>query len=799
MGRELEQRRMTDSWERARTGRPQVVLLSGDLGLGKSALARKFLADIQAESSSGGRVLPQIHQARSLSYEQQEAYALVANLLLGLLGLPDYAPSAQVAEALGRFLTGVLPADKAAYGLLGHLLSLEPDTPETRSLSPRQLRSGGFLALNDLLLALARAGPLILSLEDLHWADAASLEWLATLFERMSDDEGGLPVLVLVQARPDADLPDLALDGRFEFTTVALRPLKPETSLALGAFLLGATEGALPPQVRGVVRQICDKAEGNPFFLAEMLSNLQEGGVLARQGSAWEVARPLHEAGLPTSVRSVVAARLDRLAPHLKTVVQSAAVIGRRFGVKLLRDVLGHDPTEAVSALIHLKVFGGQAGGQMCFTQGVIQEVAYENLLHSRRRELHEVVGLALERSLGDDVAKHAADLAYHFVRVEDAGRAARYLFLAGRRERASFANAEALGHLRAALPWLEKAAGIAGIPASHEILLELALTETGLGQLEDAMRHLDEVYLLIPPSPRVLRARGDVLERKGDLDAAGQAFEEARKSPEPLEAARATAALANIKRRLGQYREALALSRLAMEPLVAHGQPAEAAIAHGIMGICHHRMGEWDAALREHGEAMRLREQAGDVDGVAKSYNNLGIIAAALGRFPEAQQHYSRGLALFGRLGDRLSMAMVLNNLGDLHFKQGDDGLAERHFREALRLSDKYGNAIESMTALGNLAEVFLKRGVGCDALACIDRCLVLAGETHHGEFVPDLHCMRGRALGCMGRTEEALVELGLAKRLAEEAGNHSFGQVVDRYEAELVQQTADIGPFTT
>lgn len=786
LGRELELRRLQDAWERARKGRPQVVLLSGDAGIGKSALVRKFLAGAKGD----GR----IYHARSLSYEQQEAYSLVARLLRGILGLPDYAPSAQVSATLENYLSREFSVEGEAMARLGHLLSLELDSPNARSLAPRQLRSGAFLALGDLVLTLARKGPAILSLEDLHWADPASLEWLATFLERLSDEEAGLPILVLLQARPDADLPDLALDGRFEFTTVALGPLRYDVSLALGALLLGSTEGGLPPQVRAVLARISERAEGNPFFLAEMIRNLEEGGVLARQGASWVVSRPFAEAGLPASVHSAVAARLDRLAPHLQAVIQVAAVMGRKFDARLLREVLGHDPSEALLALIHLKLLAGREGGELSFPQGVIQEVAYESLPPNRRRELHTAVGEALERLLGEDVAKHAATLAQHFERAGDGPQAARYLFLAGRRDLASFANAAAAEHLQAALAWLDRAPpgrepGVGqALPARHDVLLELAVARTALGELDEAMRLLDEVLAAGPASPRVLRVRGDLLERRGDLDAARQAYEKARSAADPLETARATAALANIERRLGRYAEALALSRAAREQFLLLGRPAEAAIVHGIMGICHHRMGEWDAALREHGEAMRLREQAGDADGVARSHNNLGIIAAALGRFSEAHQHYARGLALFRRLGDRLSMAMVLNNLGDLQFKQGDDDLAERHFREALRLSDRYGNAIESMTALGNLAEVFLKRGSGKDALDCIDRCLELAARTRHGEFIPELHCMRGRALGHLGRLDEARRELALARALAAEAGNTAFAQEVDRYEAELV-----------
>ncbi|MBM3274541.1 MAG: AAA family ATPase, partial [Candidatus Sericytochromatia bacterium] len=240
VGRDAELERLEDAWRRAKAGKPQAVLLSGDVGQGKSALSRRFLSAIRPDA--------RIHGARCLSYEQQTAYALVGNLLLGCLELPEFAPSAQIAAHLRQFLSGIFPDDAGLADRLGHLLGLQPERPDMRSLSPRQLRTSAFLALNDLIVRLASQGPVVLSLEDLHWADDASLEWIRSLLDRLGGAASDCPVMVLIQARPDNELHAPELDGPLAFMTIALRPLDKASSLDLGAMLLGATLGALSPQ-----------------------------------------------------------------------------------------------------------------------------------------------------------------------------------------------------------------------------------------------------------------------------------------------------------------------------------------------------------------------------------------------------------------------------------------------------------------------------------------------------------------------------------------------------------------------
>ncbi len=801
VGRQLELQTLDAYWSATMQGRPHLVMLAGEAGVGKSATARRLVKRMLEDQAD-------IRYARCPSYELQTAYAMVSDLLRSWIGVSDQDPASRTRSALESFVAKCAPDDERALALLGHLLALEVDNPDVASLSPRQARTGAFITLDDIVVSLARKGPVVLFLEDLHWADEASVEWLCGLLERVSTENGHLPLLVLCQTR--SELPTLrAAAERLPGTQLSIGPLLPADIETMATLHLGATIESLPGPVQSVVTHALDRAEGNPFYLAEVLRALTEGGILVRSGATWTMGKAA-EGILPTSVRGAVSARLDRLSVASRQLLQTAAVIGKRFTRELLASVLGRevDPLDELLTQKLLFVRGEEIG----FTQTLIWEVAYETLLISHRRELHRKVGAALEDHAGPDVGPNAATIAEHFIRAEDAPRAAHYLYLAADHARASSAIAEAMDFYRKALEWhateqdeagLKKSAGqdpaktlATAAPVAFpkaEVLLQMALLETLRGELETAISHLDAHEALAGRSVRSIRARGDVLERAGDFTGALATYREAGELAvgQSLEQARVWASEGNILRRMGEYEAAIALCHKSYVELEAAQQPAEAAFVHGVLGISYHRMNDFESALREHSAALRLREKAGDIDGVAKTHNNLGMLAVSIGRWTEAYQHYSRALAMFRKLGDRPHLAMMLNNLGDLLLKQGDDAMAERHFQEAYKLAAQMGDRMNALTALGNLGFSLLSRGIPQEALSQLDACLVQAAEAGHNEFGPELQLGRARAFIALKDPDAASAALDLA--VAESAGNTQFMALVDQVRSELALAAGD------
>jgi class 3 adenylate cyclase/tetratricopeptide (TPR) repeat protein len=779
IGRDDDQEILYQGWGLASVGRPQAIRLVGDAGSGKSAILRHFARQIRGQSA---RVL----WARCLSFEQETVQAGLADLLVRRLGFSASRPEAQVREDIRTVVGKVLPGDEHAPELLGSILGLRLQHPDLTGLSPRQLRTAAFLSLTELILAEARVTPVLLVLEDLHWADDATCEWIGGFLDRLALEED-VRVMVALAARTEGLARLQQLSANIGCREIILRPLTGEEALTLAALQLSSTPDNLPAAVRSLIERVLERAEGNPFYLGEMLQHLLDRSVLVREEAGWSASSPGAEGALPTSVRSAIAARLDSLDDSLRDWVQVAAVIGRQFEPALLGAVIRSEPETGLKVLIEQKIFHRRSDGSCGFNQAMAQEVAYENLLLANRRDLHRKVGQALEEQ---GIAQtQPMVLGQHFMRAEEPIPTVRYLDRAAEQAHAGFANAEAQKALRIALDWLPRCpADAPDMPAKPDLLLRLARTETQLGNLEAAQQALDELDALGIASAEIAECRGVLLDRKGELEPAIVAYAQAcTLTEDPASRARATAGMAEIHRRLGQYPEAMAKAREAFRVLEDLGRSAEAALMHSILGLCMWRQGDLEGAMREHGEAMRLRVQAGDIQGQTKSANNLGVAAIASGHWPEALEHFERSVMLARRLGDRIQLAMASNNLGDLLLKSGDDEGAERAIQQALKLAEQTGNVLEGLTATANMAELHMVRAEYDEALALFDDCLRLMAETGADEFAPELWCHRGRALMGAGRLGEAREAVDRAISLGEAQGNTSATALARSQMAEV------------
>jgi class 3 adenylate cyclase/tetratricopeptide (TPR) repeat protein len=773
VGRRMEWAMLESAFRGAIAGRPQFTLITGDPGSGKSALAARFLTFAAARGAT-------VVRTRAQSFFQTTGGDLVKALLQNLLQIPVDAAADTARERIAQALSGPFPDDSRAVDLIGSLIGLAPADPGLATLDPKALRHGAWEALAEWLVVMARDSVLVVSVSDLHWADAGSLEWLDTLCWSLSQAQGAT-VMVLGQHRTGeiASLP--GLDAPIETTHVALRPLGLTEARELGMALLLAgdklPDGKPTKEQSALLERAVARADGNPFYLTEL--------ILASHGR--------EEAALPTSVRGAVAARLDALAPPLRETLQVMAVAGRRCDPRLLAEVVEQDVERELAELIRLRYLRPLPDGQVEFSQTVVHETALESLLIAHRRELHRRMGVAIEHRarVGTTLGSLGAILAHHFTQAEDPARAARYHFIAGRQARAGFSNAAARNHLAKALEWRRKAGDAPDIPPVADILLDLANVERSLSDYQAALAHLDELAAVRPDTPASKRERAETLYRMGDLSKSLALFKEASQSQDeaPIEAALALAGAANVLRLRGDYRQAIGMAQHAQRALETLRRPGEAALALSVAGICHHRTGRYAESEAVHGEALRLREVAGDLEGAARSHLNLGIALTAQKRWDEAQNHHSKALVVFRKLGDRRMIAQSLTNLGDLHLEKGDTDLAERHFRESLKISRHLGDIDTSIANLGSLAEIAVGRMDSGAALEMVNEVLDLMGRSGHGEHAPAIYAIRGRALGQAGDAPGARSAFAEARRRAEEAGNTAFVSTIDTWVADLAR----------
>ncbi|HTG09859.1 MAG TPA: adenylate/guanylate cyclase domain-containing protein, partial [Candidatus Eisenbacteria bacterium] len=450
VGRERELRRMDAAFDDMRAGRAQVLSLIGEPGAGKSRLQREFFARLEAAGHLEGTTI----RRAACSALGEQTYGAVAALLRDAYGV-EHGDSGDVTRsklAAGLETLGVDVEERAAMvAALARVFGLEQDDARIRHLEPEQLKRQIFMATYVLVERRLAGGPLVLVVEDLHWADAASIELIGAVADRLADR----PLLVLLMYRPTLE-PDALGTSRTPHTAIEVTPLSRSGSEDLLAAWFGDSTHLFPEHLRA---QILERAGGNPLYLEEVVRALLVAGVLVRDGQAWRCTAEAATAQVPATLHGLLLARLDRLDAVERRVIQEAAVIGPHFEVSLLR-AASAEPAAVDAALAAL------AGADLVtpgpdhqFLHGLLQEIVYQNILVARRTELHTRVGTALEaQGAGNpESLERLVVLGHHWALGADKRRGSRYLVSAGDWARGMYANADAILHYQRALDALER------------------------------------------------------------------------------------------------------------------------------------------------------------------------------------------------------------------------------------------------------------------------------------------------------------------------------------------------------
>jgi class 3 adenylate cyclase/predicted ATPase len=457
--RELEQLQQALLHAKARHG--QIVGVVGEPGLGKSRLFYEF----KLTSHSGCLVL----EAYSVSYGKASPYLPLIELLKSYFQLQLQDDERQRKEKIAG---KVLILDRSLEDTLPYLfalLGIEDPTASLRQMDPQIRRRRLFEALKRLFLRESLNQPLILIFEDLHWVDDETQGFLDMLAESVATAK----VLLLVNYRPEYRH---EWGSRTYYIQLRLAPLGKEDAAELLTFLLGHD-----PSLKSVKQLILDKTEGTPFFMEEVVQTLVEEGALVGARGNYRVEKTPTALHLSPTVQGVLAARIDRLEPAVKELLQHLAVIGREFSLSLVRHVVTQPEEELYRLLSSLQskefLYEQPAFPEVeyIFKHALTHEVAYGSVLHERRKALHEQTAKAIEELYRTNLEDHYSDLAHHYTRSGNTQKAIEYLHLAGQQAVQRSANEEAITHLTTALELLSTLPDTRA-RAQQELLLHLTL-----------------------------------------------------------------------------------------------------------------------------------------------------------------------------------------------------------------------------------------------------------------------------------------------------------------------------------
>jgi class 3 adenylate cyclase/tetratricopeptide (TPR) repeat protein len=692
IGREKELQQARSFVENVKISKRKLMVISGEPGAGKSLLCAK----IKTIANQAGLTTV---EGACFRHSEKTPYEPLKAILEGLMGLTQNSAIKDRKKILQKYLR---LGDEQEWGpLIAPLIDYYPSIPPHLKNLPEDTKRK---KINDILCRLIceinRRKPTLLIIEDVQWIDNASFNIIKLLIGQEET-----PGLVFV-SRPGKKYDELKdIEGS---VIIELGPLAPENSRILFTTIL---KDVKPDE--DIINQVIEKSGGNPFYLEEMAKAFRELG--SEKFAAGE--------NIPLGIESVITARIDNLGEMLKKTIRTASVIGRAFAFNLLKAVFPDRKRASMlkqylQELAHLDLTPlerSQPVLEYIFKHILTQEVAYNGLSFSARKNLHLKIAEQLSRQ--KKILKHHPEMpARHFLMAEEDEKAMPYLFMAGQKAAAEFANNEAF-------EFYARVIDIAGRLDKKDYLIqafrnrgELAkrtgdykLAEQDFRQLRQlsenditatamALSSLSEVYRLTAEYDKTEKIIDDLEKLRPD-DIYTRVF--------------CLNSRGDVTRRRGNLQQGNELLLEALNLSLKHDIPSDLkAIIYNNLGICHWSLGKLKEATEFYKSALILYRRLKDLSGQSKITNNLGILSDEMGKLNQAAKAYEKAEKIFKRIGATRSLAFACANLGTNLTIRGYLSQAEAKLFQAKSIFEKIGDQHSLAYAIGDIGFVHLCTG---------------------------------------------------------------------------------------
>jgi class 3 adenylate cyclase/tetratricopeptide (TPR) repeat protein len=743
VGRDQELAAMQQALEQARTGHGQVVALMGEAGVGKSRLVYEC---VHSHRTQGWRVL----ESASVSYGKATPYFPVLDLLRRYGQVDDGDDLRTIrAKITGQVLTLDAALQDTVPALLALLDALPEDSPFLQ-LDPPQRRQRTLAALKRVLLRESQVQPLLLVFEDLHWIDTETQTLLDSLVESLPTAR----LLLLVNYRPEYQH---GWGSKTYYTQLRLDPLPPVSADAFLHALLGDD-----PSLAALKQLLMERTGGNPFFLEESVRTLVETGVLVGEPGAYRLVQELPTIQVPATVHTVLAARIDRLPPEEKHLLQTAAVIGTEVPLPLLQAIAelpeaavhrGLTHLQAAEFLYETRLFPEHA---YTFKHALTHEVAYGGLLQERRRMLHARIVEALEHLAPDRLAEQVERLAHHALRGEVWDKALAYSRQAGEKAMARSVHHEAVGYFEQALSAL-----------GH------------LPETRDTSAQAIDLRLALRPALFLLGDGRHILVALREAESLAEALDD------PRRLGQVSSFLSFHFFARGAYDQAIATGQRARTLAIAGGDAVPCAMANHYLGLAYKARGDYQQAINCFRQSVASLE--GDLryerfgQAILPAVNPRAWLAtchAELGTFAEGRAFGEEGLRIAETVAHPASLILASWGIGLLALHHGDLHRALPLLERAVTLwkdMDLRGN----FSAASTLGAAYTLAGRVADAVPLLMQAMEQATATEYVFHQALCRLSLGEAQLLADRLEEALALAEQALTLArahQERGNEAY-----------------------
>jgi predicted ATPase/class 3 adenylate cyclase len=758
VGRQTELETLRQALTQAETGHGQLVALVGEAGVGKSRLVYEF---VHSHHTRGWLVL----ESASVSYGKATPYFPVLDLLRRYCHRDDTDDTRTVrAKVTGQILTLDAALQDTIPALLALLDALPEDSP-FRQLDPPQRRQRTLEALRRVLLWESRVQPLLLVFEDLHWIDAET----QALLDRLVESLPTARVLLLVNYRPEYQH---GWGSKTYYTQVRLDPLPPASAGAVLDVLLGDGAGAQQAAPLQALKQLLiARTQGNPFFLEESVRTLVETGILVGERGDYRLTQDLPTIQVPATVHAVLAARLDRLPPQEKRLLQTAAVIGTEVPLPLLQAIAELPEDTLQRGLAHLQaaefVYEARLFPEHAYTfkHALTHEVAYGSLLLERRRELHGRIVEALEALHADRLAEQTERLAHHALRGEQWDKALSYCRQAGEKAMARSAHREAVESFEQAL------SALSHLPETH-----------------DTVEQAFDLRLALRSALYPAGDFGRLLAYLREAEALAEALDD------PRRLGQVSVFLSHFFRLMRAHDQAIAAGQRALALASASGDVVLQALAHYYLGTAYYEQGDYRRA------SDCFRQAVASLDG-AQRHDLFGQFTlpavgfrvylvgchAELGTFAEGRILGEEGLQIAETAAHPMSRMGASRWLGLLALRQGDMQRALSLLERAMGICQEADFTAFFPFVAAPLGEAYTLGGRVADAVLLLTQAMEQSMATNMVGFQALCHLPLGEAHLAAGRLEEA-------HALAEHTLAHAREYQERGYQANALRLLGDI-----
>ncbi|MCP5099255.1 MAG: tetratricopeptide repeat protein [Chloroflexi bacterium] len=727
VGREKELKQIEAAFAPVLQGKGQIIHISGEAGIGKSRLVAEIVRRASERKIN-------VYGGECQSYGTKSSYLVWQRVWQGVFDINLNSSQTKQIAQLSEHLKQLDAALISRLPLLNPLLKLPiPDNELTRSFDAKLRKSSLESMLSDSLRISTQNQPLLIILEDCHWLDPLSTDLLAVIGRAIADR----PVLIVVVTRPLADMSEALPISNFPYyseiplSEFTLNEADQLIKLKLAQFF--GTDTIIPSEF---ITSITARAEGNPFYIEELLNYLDTEGITPQD------MRALTQFQLPSSLHSLILSRIDQLSESQKSTLKVASVVGRLFKAAMLWGAYPQFGEEKVKLdLIELSRLDltpldrKEPEITYLFKNVIMQEVAYESLPYATREMIHGLIGNFIESNAVDAITQSVDLLAYHFERSNNDEKTREYLLKAGEAAQANYANTTAIEYFRRLLHLLNPA---------EQISVKLKL--------------------------------GQVYELVGKWDAASKTYTDAqilaKELDDRLNVGKTQTSLGELHRKRGMYEEAGFWLKQAqsnfelLDDKVGMGQ-----VLH-IAGTIAAQQGDLETARIRYEDSLAIRRELNDLTQIGGLLNNLGIVARYQGDYKKARTLYEESLAIRRELGDRRTIAVSLNNLGNVALDQKDYKEARMRLEEAVVLQREVGDKAYIANALNNLGNVIRAQGKYETARRHYHESLELLQELGDkwslAYLLEDIGCLAAQEL----HAKRAFILFGAASRLREEIG---------------------------